>query len=335
MSNTTLTNAFVPNLKIVPDFAKFVVRNLPEFRWKGISFPTKSFRVHLAQDIAEHRYVEKDGAELEGLGRMPLEFEARIPFLNSLTPGPQEKWPPGALYPGVYRQFTAACAKKSKGTLDHPEFGAITCRFIHAETDWDEATTDGVWVTATWRETFDATNDTTAVLVQVNPMSAAIGAASDLDSFIPQIKPALPKLPQYQPNFQDTMRSIQGVFDTAALLSRRVAGQINEVGYRCNAILDAMGGAVNSPAQAIQSVQNGPARDAIDRLRVACIALQGNLNTSGKKIGLYSVGLQPTTLASVAQQLSASTLDLITLNPTLLRSAVIPLNTSVRYYLAA
>jgi prophage DNA circulation protein len=313
-----------------------------EHQWKSVAFPAASFRVRLRQDLAEHKYSEKDGAEMEPVGRAPLEFSARIPFLNGTFPAKQETWPFGQLYPGQLTAFINACADKSKGTLQHPFFGYITCVLHEMDAEWSGATQDGVWVSATWIETFDATNDTAALRLRVSPVSQAIGAAQDLDAALTLVQPPLPTLPVFAPTFTDAMRSIQGAFDTATILSQSVAGTINNVGYRVNAVLDAINrvgdqfdpnGTTNNSA--IRNVMNGPTRDACDRLRVACIQLRNKIANTGQDVALYVTGA-PMSLPLVGGILNVPMADLIRLNgPSVVQDVELPTGTSIRYYLQA
>jgi DNA circularisation protein N-terminus len=325
-----------------------------EHQWKSLPFPAASFRLRLRQDLAEHKYSEKDGAEMEPTGRAPLEFQARIPFLNSINTAANETWPAGRLYPGHLQAFIALAADRSKGVLQHPFLGNITCVLHEMDVEWTATTQDGTWANVTWIETFDATNDTAAILLQVSPISQAIGSAQDLDDLITTIQPPLPQTPTFTPNFADTMRSIQGLFDTATFLSMKVSGTIAQVNYRCQAILDAINrvqastntnGLPTTPnnTASVNSVMNGPARLAIDRLRVACFNLKKLIASSGKPIGLY-VTSAPSTLPMIAidiAQVSVGNVipnmtDLFTLNgPSIVAQCVIPMGTTVRYYLPA
>lgn len=87
------------------------------FSWRAISVPLANIRIRLRQDLAEHKFSEKDGAEMEPTGRAPIEFTARIPFLNGAIPGSNEAWDPGTLYPGVLQKFLVAMFTKTKDVL--------------------------------------------------------------------------------------------------------------------------------------------------------------------------------------------------------------------------
>lgn len=312
-----------------------VLAQLLEFSWKGVAFPSSSFRVRLKQDNVEHRYSEKDGAEEEPTGRLPLVFEAKIPFLNNSSPGRIESWPAGDLFPDQFLRFFAKAADKSSGTLVHPIFGKITCVLDECTIDAAAQTRDGVWVDATWKETFDDTNGLAAILLQLSPMSQAISAAQDLDNALGQLQPPPPSTPVFAPNFGDTMRGIQAIFDTATIFSKSVAGTINEVGYRCNAILSAINVTSTTPQMSVQSVMNGPCRTAIDKLRLACVKLRTQVAQNGRQIGLYTTSA-PETLSQVATDTDSNLTDLFALNgPSIVFSAAIPANTVIRYYLAA
>jgi hypothetical protein len=358
----------IPNSQIVGDYVPIFTSDL-EHQWKGLAFPGGSYRIKLKQDHVAHKYSEKDGAEVEMVGMDVAEFECRIPFLNSVIPGLQETWIAGQQYPKNLKAFIAKFADKSSGPLQHPFFGTITCKLVELDVEWAATTQDGTWVTAKWISTLDASNDLTAILLQVSPMSKAIGASQELDTLIASMSPALPQTPTYTPNFADTMRSIQGVFDTATQLSARVAGTINSVNYRVNAIAAAINNASNSyvaltnstetgsatagtltfgvqptplskPNQKIQSVMNVRARIAIDQLRVALAQLKLLAGSSGKPVGLFVSGA-PDTLDGLTMEIARrggvaqpSMADLMSLNgPAIVARPVLPTGTVVRYYL--
>lgn len=314
-------------------------KDLP-YLWRGQGFPSSNFRLRIRQDLAEHKYSDKDGAEMEPTGRAPIEFTVRIPFLNSLKKGPNETWTEGALYPTALTEMIRSMADRNKGVMQHPLLGFVTCVPHEFDVEWNASTRDGTWATATWIETFSDDNNLTSVLSVMSPLPAAIAYAQDLDKLIFSIQPALPESPTFTPNFADTLRGIQGIFDTATLLSTKVAGAINNVGYRVNAILDSINQASNAPQNAVHSVMNGPARVACDRLTVACANLKNQVAHTGKSIGLYMTA-GPTTLPDLVLLISTfnnhvepNTSDLIKLNgPSIVSGPIIPANTTVRYYL--
>src|SRR5580700_9335962 len=127
---------------------------LLELRWKDISFPYASLRNRLRQDLVIHKFADRDGAHVEGLGRHPFEFTARVPMLNGLDAGPNEHWQ-RPLYPFVRDNLLRAALDKTSGILQHPELGPITCKLETLDWELKAEVRSGVWVDVTWLETDD------------------------------------------------------------------------------------------------------------------------------------------------------------------------------------
>jgi len=324
---------------------------LGEFKWREISFPATTFRVTLRQDLAQHKFPDRDGAHIEATGRAPLEFSARIPFLNSIVPGKVETW--GVLYPTQFRLFLAACADRTTGLLRHPELGAIRCKVESCDTVWDANVRAGVYVDVSWIEsTFDP-DESNAIFESTSPVAESLLAATDLDASIEDIQPAPPELPEYSPSFADSMRSLQAVGDQISLLSRRVSGIQDQVSYRANAIVESIGRATTSlsaagvPQTVLTSVTAGrvtasatvagpaallwPLAMSGQRTLSAIDGLRKVLGTARKNIALYVVP-KDSTLAGVASDVGASLSDLLKLNPTLVAGPVVTAKTIVRHY---
>ena len=321
------------------------------FMWRGVGFPACNFKVSLRQDLAVHAYMDRSGAHVEGTGRAPLQFDVRIPFLNTVEPGLAEEW--GVLYPTQWRKFLAACADKTTDILQHPELGPVKCVLQHCDTVWDaDKATTGVWVEASWLE--DAVDPTAsdALFAQPSPVAKGVAAFQALDYQLGQILPGLGPSGMVPLDFTSFMRSLQSIGDQATLLAKRGAGTIDSVAYRVQNLKQSFDFATTTTlASGKQTTSitkgalagltlNGPpalywplletlqaSQDALDTLRAQLLA-------KSKPIVLY-VTPQATTLGGIAVLTKADMGDLITLNRPLVRSAIVPANTTVRYYAAA
>jgi hypothetical protein len=228
----------------------------------------------------------------------------------------------------------AAMADTSTGTLQHPVLGNITCKPHTFETDWKGATREGVPCSASWLETTEDPNSLALLIASVSPMAAGLQASADIDKHLPNLTPPLPALPQYQPNFQDAMRSIQGVFDQVSLLQQRGAGVINNILYRVNAIQNAMATAARLPGGAQNSALAWPMRDALQRMTAAANDLKKTLLVGKKSIGIY-MPARNATMGKLAADIPAPITDLLVLNPSLVASPIVKANSKIRYYLPA
>src|SRR5271169_1695717 len=75
------------------------------FTWKGKSYPILDFHVDITRDLVQHKYPNVDSARVEDMGRNPMVLKATLIFVNTVSPGPQENWSAGNLYPQAYAQF--------------------------------------------------------------------------------------------------------------------------------------------------------------------------------------------------------------------------------------
>jgi len=303
------------------DSVKELFEGLLEFKWRDITFPTTSFSVRLRQDLAQHKFCDRDGAHIEPTGRAPLEFTATIPFCNGIVPGKNETW--GILYPTAYRALFLACADRSAGTLVHPEHGAVPCNVVSLDAKWTAERRGGNDVEVVWIESTDNPKQASKLFAAKSPISEATAAALDLDAQLTQIKPPLPALPKFQPTFASTMRQIQGAVDQVALLQRSTIGKLDQIDYRCAQILDAVG--------RLDQPLNWPMRQTCQRMRSATNQLRKVIGLENKSVALYVVPYDGT-LGLIAASTGATVSELVLLNPGLCKAAVVPENSIVRYY---
>jgi len=298
--------------------------SLLEFRWRDVSFPTAGFHTRLRQDLAIHKFADRDGAHIESTGRAPLEIRARIPFINGLLAGANETWQ-RPLYPFTWRKFFAACADKTSGTLQHPELGPITCKVETCDVDWNAAVRGGVWVDATWIETDDTGLDLENDLAAPSPAAQVAAAAGDLDRAIANASPIVtPTLPKEQFSFSDLAFAIRGVIDVPTMVTKDIGGRIDNLLYESNTILQALQGADSNAL-------NWPMYDAVIKLQSAGRDLKQLQLNKGRAVALYTTTVdQPLWL--VAQNIPAPLDDVMTLNPRLISFSVVPRDTVVRYY---
>lgn len=292
-------------------------------KWKDVAFPYATFRNKLRQDLAIHKFVDRDGAHIEGTGRHPLEFSARVPFLNGLTPAASEDWP-SKLYPTVRDAMLRVCADKASGTLQHPELGDFTCKLESFEWTLDATVRSGVWAEVSWIETDDTGDDLTAALQTSSPAASIQTSALDLDSQLADVDPSIFPKPYVPPfTFSDLAFAIRGVFDVPTLTQKAYGGRIDNFLYEAQAVEDSVAQAGNALLW--------PITQAAEVAKSALYDAKATLLTKGRPTGLYTVQ-KDSTLAQIAATLGAQVLDIMTLNPSFIQSPVIAAGNVVRYY---
>ncbi len=304
-----------------------VLSQLLEFKWRDVSFPVTQFSTSLAHDQAVHKWPDRDGAHVEATGRQPLQFRASIPFKNGISPGNSETWGKLFLYPDTFRNFLVAFATRTSGNLQHPELGPIRCKPHTAEMQWGANSRDGVDVQATWIESLDDTvTEFQDILARKSPVAELTLQGDQLDGQVTDYKnPLLPPSARAF-SFVDAIRKVTKSFNAISLASYKYGGYINHVAYKAQLLEDAV--------LRIRDNSAWPIVTSCERMR-ATLHDAKKLQIAGDRlVGTFTIP-KDATLASLLIPTRTSPTDLLTLNPTLGRSAVILKGTIVRYFLPA
>jgi hypothetical protein len=294
---------------------------LLECQWRGISFPCTSFRVRITQSTVQHAQPDRDGARIESTGRNPLAFSASVPMFNCLSKGPNETW--GTPYPDTHRKIVAAMADRTSGTLQHPSLGLVLCKAVSCESTLEAGRRDGEMLSLEWIETRDEDDVLGNVIGEDSPIGAATRNAIDLDNRISQTNFGGFDPDGNKISFEEAMRRVAGVADTASLLSRRAFGQIDRILYRIEAIRTAV--------VASGDPQNWPMKESLMKLRSAIQQLKKKAAATQKDTRFYVVPA-PTTAGNIAAQLNNAVGDIIRLNPFLCAAPQVDARTVIRYY---
>lgn len=297
-----------------------VLTQLLGFRWRAVSFPVTEMTLQLRQDLVQHKYFLKDGADVEATGRAPLQISATIPFRNNVARGLSEEF--RVLYPDGFRAFLAAMADRTVDYVQHPELGPIRCRPEECSVNWTGMKRDGVDVTATWIETTEFEDSLQDALALQSPIAESEYAAIALDSAFRVADEDIPKTPEYQPDFSDTMRGIAALGDQVSLASGRVTGKIDQVAFRVSNVKRAFERA-NNP-------KNFPVQQALERMTAALRGIHNTLAVGKRPISFYRAP-RDITLAGLASVIPANLTDLMRLNPRLMQQPIVLENTAVQF----
>ena len=116
-----------------------VLIKLQKFSFKDIQLPIVSRSANFSHDIVENKYIYRDGADVESLGRSNIIFEYTIPFRNQIIKGGYED-----LFPGKFIEFLNICSDTTKGTLIDPVLGEFDAKIISYSDNLDVNKRDGV-----------------------------------------------------------------------------------------------------------------------------------------------------------------------------------------------
>lgn len=306
--------------------ANDVLKQLSALEWKGIGAPFSSFRSELRHDLVQHKYPDRDGAHVEATGRAPLQFSAKMPFLNGieLGKGPRETWI-FPLFPNAFTAFLNVAQERSSGVLNHPDLGAFRCKLESLTWEFTAGTRDGVIADAQWVETTENQSTLADNIAARSPVTQIETSAADLDTINKNkalLKDVLP-LPEYSESFTDFARAIKAGFDQSTIYSNRLTGMLDTLAYRADAIITA--------ASSSHDARAWPAIEAASRMLSAVHDVKREIAKSNRATLLYKTPKE-TTLADLSIATGAPIGDLATLNPALLAAPTIAKGTTVRYY---
>jgi hypothetical protein len=301
--------------------------SLLPMEWEGVGIPYTRMRLTLRQDLVIHKFADRDGAYVENTGRHPLQFEATIPFINTLGKGPAETWKQ-PLYPTQWRAFFQACAEGEIGILNHPELGPLTCKVETVVTDWEAKSRGGPMVQVTWIESDESGTQLGTALGQPSPISALAAATSNLDTYLSGgfASADIPTLPTFTQSFSQLFAQLASLSTQTTLLENNIGGQTLGIIYQAQVVIDDTTAANNALAW--------PILQAANQAQDAAYSLQGNLLTTGSNVSTF-VTSTDSTLPAIATKLNTDLELLISLNVSLLGSSIVPSGSTVRYYAAA
>jgi hypothetical protein len=329
----TLTRDGVPIPGINDLFAQ-----LKEFGWGGVTVPVTEFETEIRQDLVIHKFVDRNGAYVEGTGRHPTQITATIPFLNNIFSAANESWPQGNLYPYQWRNFLLQCLDGKSKTLQHPELGPLNCKIDVSRTRWSSKTRDGVWMTATWIESDDSAADQLGVdLSQASPIGQLTSNADDLDQQFATLQAAVTlqqqgALPAFTGSFSNLAAAIVGVIDTTTVLQKEYQGQCDNLINQCNVLENAL--MLSSQASPL----NWPIIQNCEQMKASAYALKATpavANNNGTGVLTNYTVQKDSTMAQLASQLGSDLASFLVLNAPLVAQPVVPAGTVVQYYQSA
>ncbi|WP_437767186.1 DNA circularization N-terminal domain-containing protein [Sorangium sp. So ce281] len=283
--------------------------------WRGISVPAILVTTKGGHGVVAHKRMDRDGWLIENTGRNSAMFSFKIPFVNTITRGPNETW--SELYPKTYREFTAALEDRQPGTLVHPDYGERLCSTVDWEVVLDPDFRGGPTVQVTWMETAD---EDKAFAGLSSDFAIAASSAVELDNIVGILPPAQkPNLDGFG-SFTEFVRSLQAVGDQIDLARSKAVAKIDRVVSQVRRLEDTYGRV------------NVGFRDTSNRFISAMHSIQQSLATKSTDKGFYVIP-KSTTVTSVALRFRNSVTEILSLNPLLAGSPVVSAHTAIRYYI--
>lgn len=292
-----------------------VLSQLLEASWRGIGVPTVMVGADGSHNIVLHKRVDRNGARVENTGRNSGVYTFKVPFVNTITPGPLETWAQ-PLFPGVYVRFLTALEDRSTGPFVHPIHGQRKCKAADWKEVLDPDFRGGVVLQVQLIETVD--DGDAVAIADTAVLSVAAAAAFTLDAGIATLHPPPDTGLPAGMTIVGFIKSLGAIADQVDLARQQILGKI-----------DALINALSVLKQ--KFIGDGGFSDATERLISALHAYKAEGLRADKATSVYIVPAL-SSLPAVARKLKNDVGDMLKLNPGLAASPFIPAQTPVVYY---
>lgn len=291
-----------------------VLRNLPSHSFKGIAFPVVQSDFGFSLEIAERKFLFKNDPLPQNLGRKSRTFRYTACFSEDIVRGPYSH-----LFSQTYSQFQKACADGVTGELlDAVEgvFQAKCSSFSYGVNPSEHR--DGIWVEVEFvHDPGEA--DETEQQATVYTLSQTSDQAGALDNLAAKVdwKQEIPPKP-----FKDPFTAISSAANQINTNISQTAAKLDSVAFKINKM--------NASLEKLADVKNYPVIRSSNNLKFAVNRTKANLTANGKIVRNLTTSA-PVTLSVLAAELKMPIKELLSLNPTLSNSPLVPANTKVKY----
>jgi len=300
-----------------------VLSKLTLAQYKGVQFPITSVDFGFSQEQAEHKFIFRDEALIQQLGRKNKTWRLEIPFLENLGTFMLDY---KELYTKIFPNFVEVCQERTPGILTVPDVGNVRVACASLQYTISSEHRDGVIVRVEFISA-PLANDA-ALIPQIPSVQAIAAQAKKLDTavaatnFNPPTSHAV--VPQETPaSFSDPFTAVSSVFDQLSNSRKKNLAKIDDTTARINK-MNASIDRISDPK--LWSVK----RQALD-LKNALNRAATHSDSKGKRLKQAFVN-HPTPTNVMATKLHITLSDLLRLNPELSQQPIIPANTVVRYY---
>jgi hypothetical protein len=258
------------------------------------------------------------------MGRNPFVINVTAVFANTINPGINEFWKKGTLYPNVYKQMLYESLASETQVLNHPFMGAIDAKIESFKPSIDARIRGGEIVDITFIETISDQE----IEYIFSVIDRASQAAVQIDTAFANLNPN-PKdlgLPIYKKNLNDLMNDVKGAIDKT---DRTIKGAystapIDELYGRCKEIV--------SSCKNLNQSSHAFVRQTATILKSTATIIKSELKTNSRDVIKVLRTITSSTLGSYISQTGNTMDELMYLNSELVKKAVIPPNTVIRYW---
>jgi hypothetical protein len=303
-----------------------VLSKLQTLRFRGIAVPVTRCTMAFSQEQSENKFLFRNNAIIESLGRKNLIFTYIIPFREGVSVGDYKD-----LFTKTFYDFLNACRDSTAGKLEDPALGMFDAKCISWSGDLDALKRDGADVTVEFiHAPTENEVDADGIINVIPTVNDGKDAARQLDDTVSKVKWVQKEPPKPTVNPLD---AISGIMRQGISYADRVGAAISDTIARTNNILDALEVGSKKTSEILKRTSGEAAqlnKDTTTRITTAdqwlikrqCMDLKDTLASVENvifpnetvKIGVYTV-TQDISVYELARQLGMSYMDFRRLNP--------------------
>lgn len=280
-----------------------ILGDLLPLQWRGIEVPCVGNDIEGSNLLVEHNQYGVDGGDQESVCRKSYKLNFRCLFRGGLS-GYKN------LYPTTFRDFWNACADRSAGILQHPEFGQITCKVSSFKAVYDPRARDGADIDVVWLE--HNAQDSLKLGIAPSPITYAVGLAGDLEVILSNHQTLPPFDNGTKLTLKQAVNKIKGTIELAEGKVDSILADIQVTVGALNDIVDGVASLAHPDAWAIT--------DSAREIQNALLDLQANIgNEAGAKrrrVRIYTTAT-PHKLSELAALYGMALDEFVGLNPML------------------
>lgn len=286
-----------------------VLPGLDSFTWRGLEAPPyDTASISGGYNQSERVYPYIDGAGHDNVGAKPIPLNFKLYFLNSLR---------DKLFPELFVDWRQAVAiDGSVGDLVHPLLGKIRAVPVNWEIELSAARTSGVVMNVTFSTTVEDPEESVEFTAKLATVESE-AAQADID--IQTLGIPFPSDAGF-PNLLELIKSIEGQIFSARLT---IEGALNQVIGIVDGLVDSVERLNDHRAWAAQANLKG--------LRNSLVDLGNAIGESARKT--TELVIQTASPLDVVARITGNTVgEIITLNPSKLRTPFVEPGESVKYF---
>lgn len=290
-----------------------ILIQLQRASWRGIEFPVASRDYGFQQEQSETKFIFRDLALIESLGKKNPTWRYTIPFREDIARGPWVN-----MFVSVYPRFLAACEDRTRGELIDPVHGFKPVKCVSLRETLTPARRDGIDVEV---EFIEAPPEKPETAVRVpKTLQGATGMAGAFDKALAKVNRQFQKPPPEPKN--SVLDAISSVTDQISVGVGKVTATFADAAFRVEKSVTSL--------ENLKSASVAPTLLQAKRLEAAILDLESKNDPTGTKPLGHLTTTVDYTVAALSMRLGMQIQELIRLNPFLARTPLVKAGTDLR-----